>query len=212
MVTINLSDGKEIHSQRNNKLIPDASCGPTSVANAILSAEIPFDYPKTLQLEDYITAKLMSKESLAHLQKIDPGAKYNPWNSSVCIVWAVNLLAGKTITEVQEIPLKQIVFNLVIKKQPMVVGGAFTKSRHFVCTVGVQTEQDNIKSITSPEQVELDKIKNMIIDDSWGNYMKGYKDQQGNDTYVPISIYKAIAMDGQKEKRVQIYYHKGIKG
>lgn len=212
LVSKNLSLGKPMHVQYNNLYHPSGACGATSAANAIVSAETPFAYNKKYQLEDVIMYKLMSKSARRFLQGTAPGAKYNPWNASVCIIWAVNSLAGKNICELQENNLAGIIYNLAIKNNPIVLGGAFTPSRHFVCTVGFNTAQTDILQITGPQDIELQWVKSMIIDDSWGNYLTNYKSKDGNNNILPIDIYKKIAMDGKRTKTTQVYFYQGVKG
>ncbi len=205
-----LSAGKTMHTQRNNLFHPEGACGPTSGANALVSAETVFEYDKKYQLEDAIMKLLMSKEAYVYLQSIDPGAKYNPWNASACIVWAVNKIAGRTVCELQEVTLAMIMYYLV-KNDPVVMGGKFTPSRHFVTTVGFHTKQTDIAAITGPDDVDVKAIISMIIDDSWGNYLTKYRSADGNSNILPIKTYTKIAMDGKRIKTAQVYYYQGIK-
>lgn len=212
LITKDLSIGKPLHTQRNNELNPNGACGPTSAANAIVSANSPFVYDKKQQLEDYIMRFLMSKRALAYLQKLHPGATYHPWNSSECIVWAINTLAKQTICELQENNLQGILFNLAVKNNPVVLGGAFTENRHFVCTVGFNSKQSDILQVESPQDIDLKYLVSLIIDDSWGNFMTHYKNKDGNSIVLPADIYRLVAMDNKKIKTTQVYFANGIKG
>jgi hypothetical protein len=204
----NNSKGKTYHSQRNNKLRPEGTCGPTSASNAleIINVKLP-GVEKDEQVEDHITALLQSDEGLMHLKSLDPKAKYNPWNSSQCIVWAVNKLAGKEICSVEQYTLAEIIYHLVLKNGAIAVGTSFTKSRHFVCLVGVETAQENILSAKSPKDINTNQVTAIIIDDSWGDFNSGYQNTTGDNISIPIKSFLKYVMEGETKKTCQVYYN-----
>jgi len=61
----NLSEMKEFHNQRDNKLMPSGTCGPTGAVNALIASDIPVDVPAGIQPEDYITGILQANEAYA---------------------------------------------------------------------------------------------------------------------------------------------------
>lgn len=203
-----LSIGDVVYSQRDNALHPNGACGATSAVNALNISNIPYDFDYEGQPEDAIMDYLDSKEGWALLKKLDPGATYNPWNTSAIISQVVNILVGQNVVKVEKLTLQEMVFHLAVKQAAIVIGAGWTKSSHFVTVCGFETDQNDILKVSKLEQIDLKKIKSMIIADSWGDYMSGYTthdEHKGSITTIPIKKFKEIVFTDVK-KTCQTYY------
>ena len=201
----NISEGMN-KTQRDNELMPNGTCGPTSDANALECSAIEVKVPKGKQVEDAITEILMTPEAKAYLKKIDPSAGYNPWNTSYCLVWAVNKLVGRKVAKVEEMSMEDMVFHITSMSAAIVVGTKFTDMGHFVCLVGFVTEQDEYIDAKTPHDIDGSKITHIIIDDSWGDFTTKYKSKNGNDVKLPVKDFKKLVMNGNVTKTCQVFY------
>jgi len=186
MFSINLSKDFDYHTQRNNKYVPMASCNTTALIMALISSNISFDYPAGMQPEDYLTSLLQSKEAFDEMKKIAPWAVkdgYPPQEVHVMLEWAVNqkLVGRKVDVFTTNATIQDLLFNILKKESTCAVSGYFTKSGHIVTLVGFESKQKNIESIKRAEEIDLDKVKDLIVDDPYGNYHKDYKDYHGNN-------------------------------
>lgn len=202
-------DAAIVHSQRDNALRPSGACGATSAVNAMIVSDIPFDFKSKEQPEDVIMKFLDSKDGgWKKLKEVDPGAAYNPWNTSSVISWAVNELMGYDLVFVKKYSLQEMVFHLIKEQAAIVIGATWTGAGHFVALSGFETTQEDILKVEKKEDINLKKLQSMIIVDSWGNYLKGYKDfDKTKASIVPIPIAtfnKVVFMD--KLKTCQVYY------
>lgn len=86
IIEFNVSTGKGNYSQRNNKVLPGVSCGPTNMIQALDYAgwKIPDDrYPDLPQLEDKLTRfSREDPEVLAYYEK-KYKAMYDAWKKEV---------------------------------------------------------------------------------------------------------------------------------
>lgn len=200
----NVSKNKEYRSQRKTKRRPASACNVTVATMGCIITGNEFKKTDGLMPEDYLMDMLGTKDAWALLNSKLPGAICNPWNTSFCIAWAVNQAVGKRICRVEEVSLQEMVHH-VLEGGAVGVGGKFTKSGHFVCVVGLDTEQD-IDTINNADDVDLSKIRNIIIDDPWGDYTKNYKDINGNDVLLPVSVFENVVFGKNKIKTAQMYY------
>jgi hypothetical protein len=193
------------YSQRNNKKRPSSACNVTAATQACAITDNLFQHPAGEQPEDYLMGILETPEAWELLNIKFPGARCNPWNTSHCIAWAVNKASGRRICRVETVTLQEMLHHIIITGGAVVVGGKFTKSGHFVCIVGLDTEQD-IAEIRTVDDIDLSKIKNIIIDDPWGDYTKRYKDPNGNDVLIPLADFNHLIFGKNKVKTAQMYY------
>lgn len=204
-------DAAIVHSQRDNSLRPSGACGATSAVNAMIVSDIAFDFESKDQPEDVIMKFLDSKEDgWKKLKEIDPGATYNPWNTSSVISWAVNTLVGRDVVSVEKYTLQDMIFHIIKEQAAIVIGAAWTGAGHFVAISGFETAQEDILEMENKEDINLKKLQSMIIVDSWGNYLKGYKDfdkTKASIVAIPIATFnKVVFMD--KFKTCQPYFKK----
>jgi len=192
------------YTQRNNKKRPASACNVTAATQACMITDNKFPHPEGMQPEDFLMELLETKEAWSLLNTVLPGALCNPWNTSHCIAWAVNKAVGQRVCKVETITLQEMIYHIYYGGS-VVVGGKFTQSGHFVCIVGLETDQD-IDTVRSPFDIDISKIKNIIVDDPWGDYMKNYKCTNGNDVFVPISVFINLIFGKNKVKTSQVYY------
>jgi hypothetical protein len=192
------------YTQRNNKKRPAAACNVTAATQACMITDNKFPHPEGMQPEDFLMEILETKEAWSLLNTVIPGALCNPWNVSHCIAWAVNKACGKRICKVETVTLQEMIYH-ILKGNSISISGRFTKSGHFVCLVGLETDQD-IDTIKSHHDVDLSKIKNIIVDDPWGDYTKNYTDFNGNDVMLPIKDFVNLVFGKDKVKTAQMYY------
>lgn len=190
----NISDGIKNRYQMLAKRRPKSECNTTSAAMACIYTghEIPSE---GIMPEDYLMDILDSEEGRAFLQKIAPGAKYNPWNDSYCIAWAVNKALQKEVCRVVKVTMDQMITH-ISNGGAAVVGGGFLSggtSGHFVCVVGFETDENN-------------SVKTIIVDDPYGNYNTNYKDHfDGNDIKFTLKTFIQLTFGNSKTKTMQFY-------
>jgi len=192
----NISEGIKNRYQMLTKRRPKAECNTTSAAMATIYTGHMLKPPEDTLPEDFLMDILDSEEGRAYLQKICPGAKYNPWNDSYCIAWAVNKAIGKEICTVVKATLEEMLEHVITQRGAVSIGGGFlsgTTSGHFVCVVGAGTDQNNV-------------LKSIIIDDPYGNYNNGYIDHyDGNDVAIAVSTFVRLTFGTAKRKTMQFY-------
>jgi hypothetical protein len=145
--------------------------------------------------EDYLMDILDSAEGHAYLQKLVPGAKYNPWNDSYCIAWAVNKVLGKEVCKIIKATFEDMIEH-ISKGDAIGIGGGFLSggtSGHFVCVVGYERDYDG-------------EIINIIIDDPYGDYNTKYKDHfNGDDIKISTKKFVKLTFGNSKIKTMQFY-------
>ncbi len=173
------------HSQRNNMRNPGGACGPTSVINALqnLHIDIPFKRGKE-QLEDLFYEHLHTPDFYDwFFREVCPTCKASgqghPRNFTVALEKGINdLLPG--IADRRERTLQDVILSIEQERAIHVIGGKFTGSGHFVSLVGLEYADDG-------------QLLNFIVDDSWGDYMAGYRPNSngvhdGNNRRYPAHV------------------------
>lgn len=182
----NISTGIKNRLQMLTKRRPKAECNTTSATMACMYTgnKIPAE---GIMPEDYLMDILDSDEGRAYLQKICPGAKYNPWNDSYCIAWAVNKAVGKEVCKVVKATMDEMIAH-VANGGAVSIGGGFISggtSGHFVCVVGYATDKNNTTT-------------HIIYDDPL----------RGDDLKVEIEKFISLTFGREKRKTMQFYYNK----
>lgn len=194
----NISEGIKNRYQMLTKRRPKSECNTTSAAMGCDYTGNEIKSPDGIMPEDYLMDILGSEEGKAFLQKICPGAKYNPWNDSYCIAWAVNKALQKEVCKVVKATMDQMITH-ISNGGAVVIGGGFLSggtSGHFVCVVGFETDDNNT-------------VKNIIVDDPYGNYNTNYKDHfDGNDIKFPVKTFLQLTFGNSSTKTMQFYYKK----
>jgi len=181
---LNISNGIKNRLQMLTKRRPKAECNTTAATMGCLYTghKIPSD---GIMPEDYLMDILDSVEGREYLQKIVPGAKYNPWNDSYCITWAVNKALGTEVCKVVKATIAEMLAHLS-SGGAVAIGGGFLNggtSGHFVCVVGYETDDKNA-------------VKSIIYDDPL----------KGNDIKLSVSAFGKVTFGGNKQKTMQFYY------
>jgi len=200
----NRSRDSQYRSQRKTKTRPASACNVTVAAMACMMTGNEINSPEGVMPEDYLMSLLETEEAWNLLNSIFPGSVINPWNTSHCIAWAVNKGTGKRVCRVEKVTLEEIIHHLV-SGGAAGVGGKFTKSGHFVCIAGVESDQD-ITGIESPLDIKTSLIKNIILDDPWGDYRTGYQNRDGNNVSLPVKDFINLTFGKESVKTVQMYY------
>jgi hypothetical protein len=203
MTTINVSDGKKIHSQRNNELLPIATCNTTSMIMMLKYSGV--DVAKKLsyewtQLEDSLTSFTQTNAEVdAFYGRLD-AANHKKWKAKdpkaippnqyhAVLNFATNLWLGyrpDTITSFTTgRSIQTILFDL-LQGKASVVSGVFAKLRHVVCVVGFNSIQMDMEKISNPADITLADVSHVLIDDPYGDYRTNYKDHNGDDIKIPL--------------------------
>lgn len=184
MVKINISRPNDYYSQLNNKKFPLASCNTTSMVEALVVSGVDFPYPDGKQPEDHFTEIMETDEMYKMRDRYGDWTKqYRPAEIHMLLSWATNQkLVGRKVTRFStEYPLQLLLFDLACRKRPCVVSGSFTSSGHIVVMVGFNTLQKDVDLVDEPRKIRLSAVKQIIVDDPYGNWYTDYEDHHGND-------------------------------
>lgn len=218
MVKLNLSEGKDYYSQRNNLLDPHASCAPTSMIMALTySGYILPDcgkrQPEDVFMEYLRTDRLVQKwYAAAFPQQFALGIPANEFPPAR--EYGLNAWMGRAVNRFSwGATIQEIVYSL-IKKKAVVVSGEFPYVTadgrkkgisHVVCVVGFESAQDNVLRVPNATIIQPDLLSTMIIDDPYGDYRNGYKEKRGNDIPVPMKDF--IRMTKELDSRNKKWAH-----
>ncbi len=207
---INISEGKKYLTQRDNKIRPFATCNTTSIIMALVYSgqELPPKVHEEDQYEDILTAFLQTNEEVAkYYAKIDP-VNYREWVTSpsslkvippneyhAVLAFGTNLWLGRrAVSFSTSTPVNKIIFSL-LQGKAVVLSGKWAGLKHIVCAVGFTTQQQDIDSVTSPQDIDLSLISDIIIDDPFGDYTSKYQNTDGNDIHVPTLDFISICRE-----------------
>ncbi len=199
-MVINHSRDSEYHSQRNNRVIPHASCNSTSMIMALKQAGVVLPFPDNQQPEDYLTCILLSETCIRQIEKLAPWALdrqtgkplFPPYEIHVLMEWAVNYLLNKQIVSFStKTPIEKII-RQIDNHGGAVLSGRFPVNRthynHMVSLAGYMTHQGSITAL--------------LIDDPYGDYKTAYRSPRGNNIPVPykeaLKIFKPTGNDYSK--------------
>lgn len=215
MVTVNLSQGKDYFTQRNNRIDPNGTCGPTSLIMALLYSGYELPDCGGRQPEDVLTEFIRTnREVMEYYKKMYPieFGKNVPANELAPVrAFGTNRWMNKEVNRFAwTARIQEIVFSIKEKKAcvvsgqwPYRAGGVEKTIGHIVCVCGFQTAQEDIGNIKDALQVDSTSIISLIIDDPYGDYRTGYVDARGNDVIVPYKDFlKIVKEPGQNRKWV----------
>lgn len=176
---IQRSRPSDYHSQRNNTLIPHASCNTTAMVMALKQAGYLLPFPSDVQPEDYLTEFLLSERSYATMYTLAPWAfdrssgepLYRPNEVHVMLRWAVNTLLGGAVDSFATTWIIEDLCRMVGAGAGVVVSGVFPSEggelNHMVSLAGYAED-----------------MSAFLIDDPYGDFHTGYRDYHGNDVVV----------------------------
>ena len=177
MRTYNLSPTKtNYYSQRNNIIDPAITCKPTATVEALALAGWSFPpNEEHHQPEDALTALCRTGGGHSVMLKTNPQAQgRNPNEFWDVIAWAINEqwypkdkpLVGPR----KNWTLREVLYG-IIRGVPFAASTMLTKYGHIVNIVGFVTAQD--ATIYDSIELDLDAVKEIIIDDPYGNRTSG---------------------------------------
>jgi hypothetical protein len=176
----NYSTDSEYHSQRNNAIVPYASCNTTAMVMALKQAgwSMPLFDPEHPQPEDDLSAFLRTDEAKRKQQEIAPWSvgAYPPQEVHACLEWGVNAWLGGTADAFTMRATHDELIAALVGGGGVVLSGRFPLSNgelgHIVSLAGYYSEG------------ELDHDDGWIIDDPYGIWHTDYRDPHGNDISV----------------------------
>jgi len=189
LLEINLSTDDDYYSQRNNRYNPLSACLVTSFVMALAVEGVPlveagaplthdwpiFVYPSGLQPEDALLTLLRSpwgyemrdQYSWAKREDVAPNEVH------MVVSEAVNRLVGKKVTVFETNKTIHHIFRQLEVGHPLVITGSFTDFGHAVTVVGATYTPGG-------------EIKEIIVDDPYGNYKTNYRSRKGNNIHIPV--------------------------
>lgn len=205
----------DYHTQRNNVIDPSITCQVTSTIMALKASCIPFDYPSSIQPEDYLSKLLSTKEAYALRDTKYPWAKNIPPREVHAILsWAINekLVSRKVSLFTERGTTKEILFRIAKYKCASLIAGQFTKSGHIVAVIGFECCGPDLSNLSSPESIDLSTVSRVFIDDPWGNVETSYKDVDGDDVSLSIQRFEQLTScySPYPYKRVHYFSRDGI--
>ena len=188
VVIINNLDESDYNKQRDNKRYPLETCGPTSMAMALLQAGHSIPIKLGEDPADTITTFLTSERYYEKMYRIlgTQETQWKPFNIHALLTEGVNELLGEKVSRFRtDWDFLGILFNIV-RGGGAVLSGDFTlpdgrELGHMVSLAGFRTKQRNIMDVRSPSEIDLKLVESFIIDDPYGDWHTGYNDHHGNN-------------------------------
>lgn len=154
------------YNQRKNKIRPMASCNVSMVLNCMVRSKTPVKWRDDSQMAtDELMELLDSPWGWQTMKTLYPSSTAHPWNFSEILRLAAEKLQGEPVCERRYVTKTQL--QKLLKTHVVGVGGKFTPSGHFITIFGIRG-------------------KDYVCDDSYGNWLTGYKDQDGEEVFYPI--------------------------
>lgn len=209
LIVVNHSREMDYNKQRDNVIMPLSTCGPTSMAMALLQAGYRDWLVEGEDPADTITNHLTSKQAYDRMHRV-LGTKetvWKPFNIHGILTWGVNTFLKQEVSTFKtDWSLQQILLNIV-QGGSAVLAGDFTlpdgrELGHIVSLAGFATNQQNIMDAKKPADVVLAEIPYFIVDDPYGNYMDGYRSHHGmNIEFDYQTFYNVMRVNGSYQKK-----------
>jgi hypothetical protein len=188
----------EYRSQRNNAIAPEGTCQVTAAIMALEATGIGFEYPKDVQPEDHLATLLDSPEAEAKLRKEYPGLSGRPPREVHRILsWAINelLVRANVTTFTTRASIAELLFRIARHRAASLVSGRFTPDGHIIALVGFESEQIDLEDAPSPAAIDLSLIRQVIVDDPWGDWTSAYTRLEGDDVHLPLSDFDRLTRE-----------------
>lgn len=209
---INLSEGKDYYTQRNNKVRPLTTCNTTSMIMLLTYSgiQLPKLQPDE-QPEDSLTNFLWTNPTVLDFYKQTSEESYLDWKAHpntgiapnefhVVLAKGTNLWLGgrkNVVKFTTSATMKDILWDLICGKA-VAMTGVFNKLRHVVCVVGFESLQD-ASTIKSASDVATTQVTSILIDDPYGDYRTAYKSTKGNDIPIPFAQFMSMMREFNKD-------------
>jgi hypothetical protein len=197
---VNISTDRKYLTQRDNEVRPHETCAPTSMVMGLHYSNVEFPHKDGVQPEDDLTTFTATDPGVINFYKNNSeawirraylaGTHGNEIHS--VLSYGTNKWAGKEVTNFTWNSSVQAIIANLLKGKACVLSGRFPylnkkgeiiEIGHVVCAVGFETEQDGVRE----DNIDVSKIKHIIIDDPYGNYRSLYQDKNGNDVMMPYA-------------------------
>ncbi len=208
MVRINLSEGKDYHTQRNNRTDPLGTCSTTSLVMALKDSGIELPDCAGRQEEDVLAEFILNSPEIAEAFKQDYPSEFEKGTHAYEIPplrsLGVNLWLGREVNRFSWVAgIQDVILSLIMGKACVMSGmwpykNALGEQRdisHVVCVCGFESAQDNVLDARDPRGIAIDLMVSFIIDDPYGDYRTGYRDTRGNDVIVPFRDFIRITKE-----------------
>lgn len=186
--TINLSNQVTYRTQRENRIKPHSTCNTTSMAMAldISGWSRSVDCPPNKALPDFLTEFFTAPLAARRQKELAPWSigTFPPEQVHAVLEWGVNYMVGRKVVRFSTTWCIEDIKQNIRNKRPVVLSGDFpfldrrgnwTTLGHIVVLVGLIERKDEFGNIIKTE---------FIIDDPYGDYHTGYRDQNGNDVIM----------------------------
>lgn len=194
----------EFRSQRDNAVAPGGTCQVTAAIMALEATGIGFEYPNGVQPEDHLASLLDSPQALMKLRKEHPGLSGRPPREVHMILsWAINelLVHASVTTFTTRASLTELLFRIARHRAASLVSGRFTPYGHIVALVGFESEQVDLADAANPAAIDLALVKDVIIDDPWGDWNIGYARRDGDDVHLPLDSFDRLTREYGESRR-----------
>ena len=201
-IVINHSQDMDYNKQRDNEILPLSTCGPTSMAMALLQSGYRDWVVENEDPADTITKALTTEQAFDRMYRM-LGTKetlWRPFNIHAILTWGINVLLNKDVSAFRtDWTLQQILLN-IIQGGGAALAGDFTlpdgrELGHIVSLAGFETEQEDILNAQKPADIDLKKVKVFIIDDPYGNFIDGYRSHHGMNIRFGYELFYDVFRD-----------------
>ena len=208
---INVSNGFENYSQRNNKISPSTSCGPTNMIQAaeyagynVYSIDM---FPELTQPEDKLTKFTRTDPKVLEYYEIQFPNEYKAWIKEANNIkgekeiWEVNTIKAYPPNEIHAVMnyatrlffnnqamtrfstiTEEVLIDNLISGLPVVCTVRFGGFGHYVTVVGFTYDEKKFKVSKNPIY-----IKDYIIDNTYGRFnfkTNKYDNVSGNNEHI----------------------------
>ena len=207
-IIINVSDGKQNYSQRNNEIDPSITCNTTNMCQALDYAgwKLPTDiYPKLSQPEDKLTKFCHEDKRVIKYYKDHMPAMYNAWVKGEkdsyppnevhpILAYATNLFLGcsSAVTFHSDYPIKDFLREVAVNGRPVVTSVKFGSLGHVITVVGMvfESKEKYDEFMANQYSSTLYHPESIIYDDTYGKFdfdkltYRTYAGASGNDSVM----------------------------
>lgn len=230
-ITIDVTRGKKYYSQRDNIHLPDITCNLTSTAMGLFYMGINTGAPSSMQPEDYLW-EMMGKSRIVdqmikqpeyswvktasggyYVEKDEKGRYKHVGQIQDLRVAFINELLGREATNIAYLSMEEVLYEFV-QGRPIVFSGKFpiklgnrtSRIGHIVCGIGFLTNQQDIREVKSPNDINIKEVVGVIVNDPYGKSTTKYKNKTGSHDEIPMKNFiKWIRPENRMTKSCQVF-------